>query len=155
MHNRSCPAGSLKVLLVLAAILPAWVASGCGGGSKSAVPYTVGRKGGNAVLSLGKLTLVFEGIAMEGKDDPTLSTGAFRFPGAGEKSGGTVTVNEVKITESRAPGVVTVVVNNYAFKLLENDRKLALADQSFRIDEGPQTVVVDKAGIIKAELKKK
>src|ERR1044071_2440554 len=74
--------------------------AGCGGQvQKTKVNYTLARKAGNPVLSVGKLTIVFDGIQMKG-EDASLQSGFFYVPHPGSKAtGGTATVNELKIKE--------------------------------------------------------
>jgi hypothetical protein len=127
------------------------LSTGCGGqAEKTKVPYTLARQNGNPVLTMGKLTVIFEGIPMKGAD-ASLSEGFFFVPHAGTKAeGGTSEVNELKIKENIESDNNNVIFNNYSFRIIEKGAKIRIGDKTLTIDEGPQTIVVSKAGIVQA-----
>jgi hypothetical protein len=136
---------TLFALVFCAAVL----ASGCGQAEKKKVPYALARKSGNPVVTMGKLTIAFEGIQMKG-EDAELSSGFFFVPHSGATvEGGTSSVNELTIKEVPSKEENTVVFNNYSFKLIDKGTRVRIGDKTLMIDEGPQTIVVDKAGIVK------
>src|SRR5207249_2201094 len=103
----------------------AMLAAGCGQSQQTKVPYTLARKSGNPVISMGKLSILFEGIPMEG-NDATLSSGFFYVPhpGSSVTPGEGAVVNELKIKEVPGNDDNTVMLNNtYSFKIIDKGAK--------------------------------
>jgi hypothetical protein len=139
------------LLLPFAVIL----AVGCGGQAKTKVPYTLARKSGTPALTMGKVTIVFEGLPMEG-NDATLSSSYFYVPHPGSPvtpGEGASVVNELKIREVPSNDDNTVMLNNtYSFKIIDKGRRIRIGDKTLTIDKGPpKNVVVNKAGIVRVD----
>lgn len=132
-------------------VLLACLIGGCGRAAKTKVDYNLALKSGNPVMTVGKLTVMFEGIQMKG-EDAELSKGFFFVPHPGTTAtGGTSTVNELKIKEDPGKDDNTISLDGYSFKLIEKGTKLAFGDQVFPIEGSAQTIVVGKAGNAKAK----
>ena len=118
------------------------VFSGCGQGANS-VTYYVGQKGGNATLSLGGTTLIFEGIPTSEADVENKMSGFFKVAGSGTTRGKS-SVDGVVLAYDYANGVTQLSFGEYKFKLTDNGTKLVFSDQAF--DLGTKTIRVAKDG---------
>jgi len=125
--------------LILLVIL---VFSGCGQGTSS-VTYYVGQKGGNATLSLGGTTLVFEGIPTTEAEVEKKMSGFFEVAGSGNARGKS-SVDGVTLAYNYRSGVTQLSFGEYKFKLTDNGTKLVFANQAF--DLGTKTIRVAKDG---------
>ena len=118
--------------------------SGCG--KSNVMHYHIGRQSGNATLSLGGTTLIFEGIPDQGADVPTKATGFFMISGSGTTNGNS-SVDAVTLKYDYANGVTNLTFNDYGFKLTENGTKLVFGEQTFPL--GTKTIRVAKDGSAK------
>ena len=121
---------------------------GCGSSeSGSKRDWTLERQDGKAVLSIGKLTVVFENIPMKGGDQ-ILAKGFFKIPAPVESreplSGGR-SYNELTIKESWKDSVNTILFNDYSFQLIEDGTKIKFGDKTFAIGD-KQTIIVAEDG---------
>ena len=136
-------ANRLGAVALLTAV---FLTAGCSRTSPSSpvVSYRLGVKDGMLTMTLGKLTLEFEGVAAEpgvsGKGGSILIS---TVPGA--SGGGSDRFDGVEVKHQVADGVATVTVGATTFKLTEGGAKLVLGDRTYNLSD-EQTVTVAKDG---------
>jgi hypothetical protein len=132
-------AGLTAMLLAIVCASPI----GCGRGGTT-MSYTLGRKNDLAVLTVGKLTVIFEGVPFKGPDAAELASGFVQVSGSGKASGQSG-VNEVKVAFNYANGVQRMSVGAYQFDILNNGRTIKFGDQTVDATR-ESTIVVKKDG---------
>ena len=130
----------------MAILISALCAVPLGCNRRSTLTYNLGRKNGVAVLTIDKLTVVFEGAPFKGPDAESVSSGFVQVSGGGSASGGS-SVNEVKLTQSYRDGIQRMSLNGYTFEIIDGGRTFNMNGKKVDVTR-KGTVVVKQQGYV-------
>ena len=131
--------------ILLALTLVLGMATGCQPHTKS-LPYNLQKKAGIVTMTVGDVTIVFEGLEDDSPGE-TQNGGTFFVAGPGS---GTGKSRMLEYTEG--DGVVDfIVAGNYSFKIIDEGTKLVYSDQTFALGEGPTKITIGKDGTVRAD----
>ena len=110
--------------------------------ANAGVQYRLGENDGKLTMTIGRLTLVFEGVpAKPGINGSSGTIVISKVPG--NASGGSSSFEGIEVKHAEADGTSTVTVNGYTFKLIDGGAKLILGDKTYDVND-EQTVTVPK-----------
>jgi hypothetical protein len=120
-HAETLPRRLALLLCLLLALAGCRGASG--GGSMA---YSLGRRGGLATLTLGRSTILFEGVPFPGPDGEVME-GFFLVRGPGSTRGKS-SANGITIEYSYSSGTTAVSVGSQRFETIEGGSRLRFGE---------------------------
>ena len=106
----------------------------------------VWRRDGHAVVEIGKLTVEFENISMDGEDALLGTVQDLHCPLPVESGSRQVPFgDDLTMKESLKDGIATISFNETSFQLIEDASKVRFGEQNFAVEE-ERTIVVAENG---------
>jgi hypothetical protein len=112
--------------------------------------YAVGSREGHPTLTVGGVTLVFEGQTVPGPDNPARATGFFQVAGLAS-SAGKAPVPDVDVLFAYAKGTNTVTVGGQNVTIRDEGAELVVGDRTFILGGDPRLVWIGKDGAVRPD----